>query len=202
MPRRRYHKPLTLRNRVQGVESVRLADLAPAPHNWRTHPPDQRSAVIASIRELGLIEPLKARRLPDGRLQLWDGHLRLEELTAALSPDAEVPVLVTDLDDAEAKKANLLADPLAGMAGADAGKLDALLREVETGDPALADMLDGLAKDAGLLGGADGDGGSGGDAAEQPERFNVLIECDDEGQQAELLERLEAEGLRVRSLIS
>jgi hypothetical protein len=206
MPRRRYHKPLTLRNRVQGVESVRLGDLTPAPHNWRTHPADQRSAVVASIRELGLIEPLKARRLADGRLQLWDGHLRLEELTAALGPDALVPVLVTDLDDAEAKKANLLADPLAGMAEADAGKLDALLREVETGDPALADMLDGLAKDAGLLGGVGGDGhgddGSGGDAGEQPERFNVLIECDDEDQQAELLERLEAEGLRVRSLIS
>jgi ParB-like chromosome segregation protein Spo0J len=198
MAKRRYKRPLAVRNRVQGGETARLGDLEPAPFNWRTHPPEQRQAVVGSIRELGLIAPLMTRRLPDGRLQLWDGHLRLEELLEAVGPDARVPVVVTDLNEAEARKANLYADPLAGMAEADGEKLDALLREVNTGDPALADMLDQLAQDAGLLDGADDDQGAG----ETPEQFNVLVECDSEDQQAQLLERLESEGLRVRSLIS
>jgi hypothetical protein len=38
-----------------------------------------------------------ARELPDGRLQLIDGHLR-----AATMPDEEVPVIILDLNEEEA----------------------------------------------------------------------------------------------------
>ncbi len=59
-------------------------------------------------------------------LELLDGHLRKD-----LAGDAEVPVLVLDLNDEEAAKFLATFDPLAGMAITDSRALGALLKEVE-----------------------------------------------------------------------
>jgi hypothetical protein len=69
--------------------------------------------------------------------------------------DQEIPVLVLDVDEAEADKLLATIDPLAAMAEADAGKLDELLREIDTGSEALQEMLSKLAEDAGVLDGLD-----------------------------------------------
>jgi hypothetical protein len=45
--------------------------------------------------------------------ELFDGHLRQEIVNAEIGPDTLIPVIVTDFDEAEAKKANVLRDPLA-----------------------------------------------------------------------------------------
>lgn len=71
---------------------------------------------------------------------LLDGHLRAET-----TPDQEVPVLIVDLDDGEAAKLLATLDPLAAMAERDQEKLDELLRDVQTGDEAVASMLAELA---------------------------------------------------------
>jgi DNA modification methylase len=81
-------------------------------------------------------------------VELIDGHLR-QVIFQRLGPDTLVPVVLCDLDDAEAKKANLLHDPLAGLAETDSAKLDALLREVQTPSQELAGVLDDLAREAG-----------------------------------------------------
>ena len=78
-----------------------------------------------------------ARELPDGTLELFDGHLRAET-----TPEMEVPVLVVDLDDQEAAKLLALHDPLAGMAEANQEVLAELLAEVETDSDALQGLLD------------------------------------------------------------
>ena len=52
------------------------------------------------------------RELTDGSLEIIDGHLR-----QSLDPELVVPVLILDLDEAEAAKLLLSLDPLAGMAG-------------------------------------------------------------------------------------
>jgi len=62
---------------------------------------------------------------------------------------------VLDVDEAEADKLLATIDPLAAMAEADAGKLDQLLREIDTGSEALQEMLSKLAEDAGVLDGLD-----------------------------------------------
>jgi hypothetical protein len=51
---------------------------------------------------------LLARELPDGRLQLIDGHLRSD-----ITPDMDVPVLILDITEAEADKLLATLDPLA-----------------------------------------------------------------------------------------
>lgn len=132
-----------MRNRVRELRHVRAADIHGAPWNWRTHGTEQRQAVLGSLTELGLTEPLKVRELDDGRLQLWDGHLRLD-LFHGVDPEMLVPVIVTDLNEEEAKKAILIHDPLAAMAGEDTDKLAALLAEVSVSNGDLETMLDAM----------------------------------------------------------
>ena len=87
---------MTIRNRITELRHVRAGDLRPNPKNWRKHPKAQRQAVQAVLDDVGYADALIVRETPHG-LELLDGHLR-----ADLTPDATVPVLVTDLDDDEA----------------------------------------------------------------------------------------------------
>jgi hypothetical protein len=132
--------------------------------------------------------------LPDGSLELIDGHLRAET-----TPDMEVPVLLVDLDDREAAKLLALHDPLAGLAEPDGGVLAGLLAEVETQSDAVRELIDKLAaQPAPLL--PEPSELRLPPRVEIPEAFQVVIECRDESQQKEVYERLLAEGLKCRLL--
>jgi hypothetical protein len=63
-------------------------------------------------------------------------------------------VLILDVDDAEADYLLAVVDPLAAMATADAGALDALLSSVQSGEAAVQAMLAELAGENGQLEGA------------------------------------------------
>jgi hypothetical protein len=144
-----------VRDRVKELRRVKASELRPSPSNWRTHPAAQRDSLQGLLAEVGFAGALLARELDDGTLELIDGHLRAETL-----PDAEVPVLVLDVDAAEARKLLASLDPIAAMAQADAEALDGLLREVQTGNQALAQMLTDLAGEAGILTAPAGQGGA------------------------------------------
>jgi ParB-like chromosome segregation protein Spo0J len=191
------------RDRIRELRRVKASELIANPKNWRTHPPAQRAAMAGVLSEIGYADALLARELPDGSLQLVDGHLRAET-----SPDQEVPVLILDVDEAEADKILATLDPLASLAACDTAQLDALLRSIETSDKAIQTMLINLAEEAGvsldeghgLLQNADGANDSS--PAEFPQRFEILVKCVDEAQQTALIERLLAEGIECRALIS
>lgn len=136
---------MQIRDRIVDLRRVKASELRPNPRNWRTHPEAQQNALRGILAEVGYVDALLARSLPDGTLELVDGHLRAET-----TPDMEVPVLVCDLDDAEAAKVLATFDPLSAMAETNAVMLDALLRDVDTGSAELQAMLAGLADDAGL----------------------------------------------------
>ena len=112
---------LAIRNRVVELRRVRAGDLNPHPKNWRRHSKAQRTALQTVLEDVGYADALIVRETPDG-LMLIDGHLR-----ADLTPDAEVPVLVTDLNDDEADTLLATLDPLAAMADVDTEKLQALV---------------------------------------------------------------------------
>lgn len=137
---------MQIRDRVKELRRVRAGDLVPNAKNWRLHPKSQQDALRGVLAEVGYADALLARELPDGSLVLIDGHLRAET-----TPDMVVPVLVIDVNEAEVDKILATLDPLAAMADADGAKLDALLREVNTGSEALQQMLDDLAESAGVL---------------------------------------------------
>lgn len=124
---------MKIRDRIIRFERVRASELVECPWNWRSHPERQRAALRGLLEEVGFAGAALTRVLPDGRRMLIDGHLRREE-----SGDELIPVLVTDLTEEEALKLLAAFDPLSQMAGTDKGKLGALLKEVSTGNQALA----------------------------------------------------------------
>lgn len=77
--------------RLAGFMLVALEELHPAPDNPRENLTGL-AELGASIREVGLIQPVIAQRLADGRLQILAGHRR--HAAAALAGLTEVPVIV------------------------------------------------------------------------------------------------------------
>ena len=136
------------RNRIKALEYVNSADLAAHPGNWREHPAAQAEALKGVLAEVGIAGALLAYRSErqGGALVVIDGHLRKD------AAPQKWPVLILDVDDAEADYLLAVVDPLAAMAVADAGALDALLSSVQSGEAGVQAMLAQLAEGAGLYG--------------------------------------------------
>ena len=105
---------MPIKNRIIGHETVKARDLVPHPLNFRKHPDEQRQALAASYDEIGFARSLLGYRLPDGKIQLIDGHLRAE-----FDPDMDVLVEILDVTEEEARKLLLTVDPLATLAATD-----------------------------------------------------------------------------------
>ncbi len=136
---------MNIRDRIKELRRVPANELRPNPKNWRTHPEKQLNAIRGVLAEVGFAGAELARELEDGTLELIDGHARAEVAGAA-----EVPVLVLDVNEAEANKILATFDPIGAMAESDSAKLDSVLREVETANEDLSQMIADLATDAGL----------------------------------------------------
>jgi DNA modification methylase len=133
-----------VRDRVVELARVRAGDLVANPGNWRRHPERQRAALRGLLRDVGYADALLTRR-EGNELVLIDGHLR-----QSLDPDQVVPVLVLDVSAEEADTLLATLDPLAGMATADPGALASLLERVRTSDQAVRDLLERVAREAGV----------------------------------------------------
>lgn len=187
---------MNVRDRIRELRRVPARELRPHPKNWRTHSDRQRDVLRGVLAEVGYADALLARELRDGSLELIDGHLRAET-----TPEMLVPVLVLDVDEAEAAKLLATLDPLANLAGADRDVLAEILAEttsdnaaVQTmwdellaatvADQPLAELLQDLEKDR--------------PPVEIPELYQLLVECADEAEQQALYEELHARGLKIR----
>lgn len=179
------------RDRVKELRRVRAGTLKPHPKNWRTHSRFQQEVLRGVLAEVGIADALLARELSDGSLQLVDGHLR-----ASTTPNDEVPVLIVDLDDAEAEKVLLTHDPLAALAGVDEGQLAGLLHDAKAGSEPVSELFAKLRREL---------GDESQDLAPPPEveipaSYQVVIEVSDESQQEQVYERLRGEGFKCRVL--
>lgn len=145
------NKRVDYRNRILGLEYIDAADLTAHPGNWRDHPQAQAEALKGVLSEVGIAGALLAYRSKrqGGALVVIDGHLRKD------AAPQQWPVLMLDVDDAEADYLLATHDPLSAMATADAGALDALLSSVQSGEAAVTAMLAELAAGAGLYPAAD-----------------------------------------------
>src|SRR5437773_1138330 len=180
----------SIRNRIVDHVVVRAGDLVPHPLNYRRHPAQQREALAASYEEIGFARSLLGYRLPDGRIQLIDGHLRRD-----LEPDLEVTVEVLDVSEEEARKLLLSIDPLAALAETDA----AIVRELTALTQADAQILNDLWR---RLAEEDPPPPLGDEVNAPPEQFLILLECKDEQQQIELLNQFQSAGLKCKALLS
>lgn len=209
---------MPLRDRIRELRRVPASSLRPHPRNWRRHPPHQQRALRELLDEVGLAAAALARELPDGQLELIDGHLRAETLG-----DQLLPVLVLDVDEADADKLLALCDPLSALAEPDADRLTALVQQVELESAALSTLVEQLASapyaalwqpPAGDLPAPSGDIATATPSATKqvnppeppagedvlPASFRLVVECRDEADQQSLFERLGAEGYPCRVL--
>ena len=115
-----------MKDRIIELRRVKASQLAEHPKNWRTHPDGQRRALSTMLDRIGMAAALIARDKGDGTLELIDGHLR-----ADIAQDEQVPVLVVDLDEAEADQMLASFDPLGAMAQADHQAIEELLQTLE-----------------------------------------------------------------------
>lgn len=185
---------MNVRDRIRELRRVRAGDLRPHPRNWRTHPQRQRDALRGVLAEIGYADALLVRELDDGGLQLIDGHLRAET-----TPEAEVPVLVLDLDEQEADKLLALHDPLAALAGRDEAALSELLQDMETENQAVQELLEELAAPAVLPLSTD-EHPQQPREVDVPETWQLLVDCRDEEDQRQLYEQLKRQGYHCRVL--
>lgn len=201
-----------IRDRIKELRRVKASRLRPHPKNWRTHPTAQQDALRGVLAEIGFAGALLARELPDGSLELIDGHLRAET-----TPDADVPVLVLDLDEKEAAKLLALHDPLAAMAESNDAVLADLLAQVETESDAIQTLLDRMLAEPGNCPSIQPEDrpdlrpsenetvpfAASTDAAEVaiPETFQVVVECRNEAEQQTVYERLTREGYPCKLLM-
>ena len=192
-------KPTDYRNRIKALEYVDAADLTAHPGNWREHPAAQAEALKGVLSEVGIAGALLAYRSErqGGALVVIDGHLRKD------AAPQKWPVLILDVSDSEADYILSTHDPLAAMATADAGALDALLSSVQSGEAAVQSMLAELAEGAGLyvpVGGIDPSLIPEGDRYK--EQYGVIIICADEPEQQKVYEALAADGYRCRVVVT
>jgi DNA modification methylase len=128
------------RDRIIGFRRVAADELVPHPKNWRIHGGRQTAALKGLLSELGIVDAVITRALPDGHLQLIDGHLRAETIKGDM-----IPALVLDVTEEEAEKILLTLDPLAGMAETDSERARELLSTVRTDDAGVVELLATLA---------------------------------------------------------
>ncbi|MGA7698793.1 MAG: hypothetical protein WCB27_04255, partial [Thermoguttaceae bacterium] len=124
------------RDRIKELRRVRAGDLRPCPWNWRDHPPEQREALEAILAEIGFAGAGLARELDDGSLELIDGHMRAE-----LDLDQEMPVLILDVTEEEAKKILATHDPLGAMSTDNVEARRRLLEEIDAEEASLRKMI-------------------------------------------------------------
>ncbi len=129
-------------DRVVELRRVPAGELLANPKNWRKHPEARARALRSMLDDVGYADALLARETPEG-LILIDGHLRKDT-----TPDQDVPVLVLDVDEAEADKLLATLDPLAGMAVADGEALARLLEGAEIANEDLRRHLVSLTREA------------------------------------------------------
>ena len=129
---------MEIKNRIKELRQVKASELLPNPKNWRTHPVGQMDALKGVLAEIGYADALIAYETTNG-LMLIDGHLRAET-----TPDMEVPVLVTDLDEEEASMLLATLDPLGAMASRDQDNLLNLLGSIDIQNESVRQMLNAL----------------------------------------------------------
>ncbi len=213
------------RDRIVGHKKVPAAALKPNVLNYRTHPEEQAQALQGSFTSLGVARSVLAHVSDADRrealgddasdnprvatldalergaaLTLIDGHLRVEQLKAQNLP---VEVEILDVNDEEARLLLATLDPLAALAGHDAGKLDELLAELGPQQEALQRVIDELAASA-RQAEEETPPEEAPPAEPEAETFSsgwfVLVECDSEEQQRELIDRFIQEGLSCKAM--
>jgi hypothetical protein len=129
------------KNRIIGYENVPIDQVLYNARNYRVHPKAQQAALSGVLSDVGVVQNIIINRTTGN---LVDGHLRV--MLADRNGETHLPATIVELSEAEECEILATFDPLSAMATADREKLDALLRDVHTGEAAVMEMLSKLAE--------------------------------------------------------
>ncbi len=135
----------TWQNRIIGEGEEDPSQLLANPGNFRIHPKPQQDALSGVLSEVGWVQRVLVNQRTG---HVIDGHLRVSLAISRNEPT--VPVIYVDLSPEEESLVLATFDPISALAATDRDQLDALLREVQTGDAAVMAMLDQLAQANGI----------------------------------------------------
>lgn len=90
---------------ILGLTTLPLTSIAPGGNPRRHFSPAAHAELVASIRQQGVLQPLLLRPNPDDApaYRIVAGERRYRAAIEALGPDGEVPVLIRDLTDLDAR---------------------------------------------------------------------------------------------------
>lgn len=176
------------------VRSVKIDLLIPDPQNVRTHDQKNLEAISRSLAKFGQRKPIVVAKANDGSLVVIAGNGTLEAAKSLGWESIDVVDAPADWD-ADTIRAYAIADNrTAELADWNQVALTSALVDLDAVgwdlqdlgfkplDPSGIEDEDGNPKDLG-------------------EKFEVVIECASEDEQAALLLRLSAEGLKVRAIV-
>jgi ParB-like chromosome segregation protein Spo0J len=173
------------------IEKIQTKKLIPYANNARTHTDDQVAQIAASIRAFGFNNPV----LVDEKLTIIAGHGRV--LAAGVLDIEEIPCVKLAHLSENQKKAYILADnKIALNAGWDIQLLKLELETLDVADLKLTGFSDSEIK--GFF--------SDDDIKEDYENnengnFEIIVECVSEYDQRTLLEKLNAQGYKCKSML-
>jgi len=127
---------MEIMDRIIDFRRVPASELRPNPKNWRIHPDGQKEGLRTVLAEIGMVDAVIARELPDGGLELVDGHLRTETVT-----DTPIPCLILDITEEESDIVLSTLDPLASLASPNLESLASLMKSVMNNGNERLDIL-------------------------------------------------------------
>ncbi len=140
------HEQEQWRNRIAGHGEESPEQLLANPRNFRIHPKGQQNALLGVLDEVGIVDEVIVNKRTGF---LVNGHLRVSLAMRTNQPS--IPVKYVDLSEEEEALILATFDPISALAVVDAAVLDDLLRDVQTGNAAVQEMLAGLAEGAGII---------------------------------------------------
>ena len=126
-------------NKISKLTTEKPENLLAHPLNARRHPPVQRDALRASLKEVGWIAPVIVNETTG---HVVDGHARVEE--AISNGIKEIPVVYVKLSEQEEANALATFDPITTLATYDQEILLLLAEETEFETEELSNLLQGI----------------------------------------------------------
>jgi len=127
---------MSWKSRLDKTEEVDPLALQPNPHNWRSHPDEQRKALTAVLGTVGWVRHIIVNSETG---HVIDGHARLEEAIEQEQETIPVSYVRLTLDEERVILATL--DPLAALAESDFKAHRHLIASIEVENVDLVEFL-------------------------------------------------------------
>lgn len=182
--------------------AIPIAELVPDPANARLHGEKNLASIRGSLAQFGQRRPAVVQR--QGMIIRAGNGMVASALQLGWT---HIAAIIVDEDNISATAFGIADNRTAELAEWDKDVLDKLLQDLEVGDENLQGMIGDLANELDLYltpkDAPEGDGAAPSPAAEPLKSvYQVIVDCETDEQQKELLERMQKEGYKCRALIA